>query len=524
LAAQIAENPLAPYAGPIYWDYQLQPANQVLAPPVMLYWTAAAMRLLGDETWLWKLSLWPLHLLLVAALFSLLHRFTGPAAMPLLWMTTLGPALLPSTNLMLDVPALALSLTAVAVFLRASDRGSWTAAVLAGMIAGLALQTKYTAFTVPLAMLAWGLLQRRLGLALTAVGIAAAVFVAWELYVALGQGQSHFLFALQHRSGSTASRIRHLASPLFTMTAAIAPGTGLVAVFARTRSRRWLVTGVVALVVGAAVLGVTPAETLVLSRDAASGQPRFDLEILLYLALTVSWWAALIAASGPLIPQLRAGSLSGPGSASTLLLMSWLGVEVLGYFVLSPFPAARRMLGLAVVMTLLAGRSALATGVVRSRALWLATAGSAACGILVSYVDLREAEASREVAEAIAATAKRFPSGTTAWFSGAWSFPFYAQRQGLQPVLHGQSALKRGDLLVLAEQPRKRVDFHPERAPLELVSVVSVEADVPWQTVPCYYGGRTVLRHLEGARIRAVVYRVLEEFVPSAYGELPALH
>ena len=50
---------------------------------------------------------------------------------------------------MTDVPALSLGLFAVAVFLRAGDRSSMSLALLAGLLAGLATQTKYTALTIP---------------------------------------------------------------------------------------------------------------------------------------------------------------------------------------------------------------------------------------------------------------------------------------------------------------------------------------------------------------------------------------
>src|ERR1700677_620732 len=118
-AAHIAEDPLRPYDFEIYWGFQLQPANHLLAPPVLPYWLAASMWCLGREPWLWKLALWPLHALLVGSLFALMRRFAGQHAMALVWMTVLSPALLPSSNLMLDVPALALGTAALVVFLRA---------------------------------------------------------------------------------------------------------------------------------------------------------------------------------------------------------------------------------------------------------------------------------------------------------------------------------------------------------------------------------------------------------------------
>src|SRR5262245_17657843 len=48
-AAHIAQHPLAPSDFDVYWDYHWQPANQVLAPPLVPYWIAGAMVCLGDD-------------------------------------------------------------------------------------------------------------------------------------------------------------------------------------------------------------------------------------------------------------------------------------------------------------------------------------------------------------------------------------------------------------------------------------------------------------------------------------------
>ena len=58
-------------------------------------------------------------------------------------MIVFAPAFLPSWNLMLDMPALALTLGALALFVRAATRQSIGWAVCAGLAAGLAAQTKY---------------------------------------------------------------------------------------------------------------------------------------------------------------------------------------------------------------------------------------------------------------------------------------------------------------------------------------------------------------------------------------------
>jgi hypothetical protein len=498
-AAHIAEHPLAPYAFAVYWGDELQPANDLLAPPVLLYWTAAAMRCLGEQPWLWKLALWPLHVLLAFSLHALLSRFARSAVMPLVWMIMLSPALLPSTNLMLDVPALALGLTSIAVFLRGADRSSWTVALGAGFIAALAMQTKYTMLVTPAVFLAWGVTHGKVRLASLAAGVSLAVFTAWELVVYWQQGDSHFLLALQHRTGSTTARMRHLVSPLLTMTAAVTPGVLLASLYVWKRSWMWLAAAAAALVGGLLVIG-TGAEA----------------EIPLYATLAAAWWLTMTL----VIFRLWQARGSRP---TVVFLLLWFSVEIAGFFAMSPFPAARRVLGLAVVSTLLVGHFAWQNWAVKAGPLWFAAGISAVCGAWLAFVDLHEADAARQAAMRSAEVARGLATQGTTWFSGTWGFQFYAQRQGLEPLLPGVTWLKRGDVLVLAQQPLKRVDLHLESAPVMAQQVVVVQDHLPWQTVVCYYSGRTPLRHQEGPRIRVTVYRVLEDFVAVGQGEMPAL-
>src|SRR5437899_1734700 len=66
LARQISHAPLDPYAFEQFWYQQPQPANEVLAPPVLSYWLGLGMRLVGDNPV--ALKLWVLPFTLVFCL------------------------------------------------------------------------------------------------------------------------------------------------------------------------------------------------------------------------------------------------------------------------------------------------------------------------------------------------------------------------------------------------------------------------------------------------------------------------
>src|SRR5690348_7059043 len=58
-AAQLAEHLTDPYGFTVFWYQWPQPANTVLAPPVLPYWWSLAIRLFGERPFFWKVWLLP---------------------------------------------------------------------------------------------------------------------------------------------------------------------------------------------------------------------------------------------------------------------------------------------------------------------------------------------------------------------------------------------------------------------------------------------------------------------------------
>src|SRR5207248_659045 len=114
------------------------------------------------------------------------------------------------------------------------------------------------------------------------------------------------------------------------------------------------------------------------------------------------------------------------GVAVEWFLVLWLGLEVLGYFALSPFPAVRLVLGLVVVGTLLVGRLAERTCRSPGRAglVWVAVAASVVLGVGFYGVDLWEARAQKLAAERAAQWVRALSAktGGTVWCAGAFGF------------------------------------------------------------------------------------------------------
>ena len=372
-AAQIARAPLDPYGFEVKEGV---PANHYLVPPVLPYWLAIGVRVFGNDLVLLKWWLLPFALIFVFALHAVLERFAPGMELPLVCMTALSPAFLPSWNLMLDLPALAISLCALAAFFQACDRQSWLLGALSGVLMGIAAQTKYTAFVTPAAAIAYALLFRRWRLGFLAAALAAAVFIAWEVFIALRYGESHFIYSLHQRDAGFWTRIARLILPLFGLLGGLAPALGLLSLAALRLRRRLVLVAGIAVCTGYLVLVFVPDCYAVLIRDAG-GRERLTLSNVIFGLCGLGVCVSIGGTAWRLCRQhAPAGQVANGTLSADLFLILWLALELAGYLALSPFPAARRLVSLLVVATVLVGRLASENCVSRARIRLVARLGS----------------------------------------------------------------------------------------------------------------------------------------------------
>jgi len=192
----------------------------------------------------------------------------------------------------------------------------------------------------------------------------------------------------------------------------------------------------------------------------------------------------------------------------------WLGLEIVGYFVFSPFPAVRRVLGIAIVSLLLIGRLLSRAGLSEARRVRGVVAAGIVFGLGYYAVDLRDAWAQKQAAEQSAEWVRRQGSGT-GWYVGHWGFQYYAEHAGLQPVIPGISPLRRDDWLIV---PCSRVNQQDIQIPDGVVvpsALFGISDPVPFRTTSGYYGSRMPVEPLAGLRLSVTIYRVLTDFIPN---------
>jgi hypothetical protein len=538
----IAANPLDPYGFSIYWYTAPEPAFEVLAPPVVPYWLAVGVTLFGEHGALLKLWLLPFVWVFAWAVRDLLRRFARGTESRLLPLIVLSPAVLPTVNLMLDVPALGLGLAAVAVFARAcepvpalrhrastqTDCGSWRLAVAAGVLAALAMQTKYTALLIPPAIGWYGVTHRRLRLAALAVLVSVTTFAAWEGALVANYGRSHFLHHAADQEPARADGEGHLAAylrakrdlapPLAGHLGCVGIAVGLVAAAALGVARRWLVLAAGVWAAGLALIVFLPYRMTVLT----AGEPGRTADV---TATTAFWQAfgmlvlAALAGCAVLLSFRFGKGLRLRANGGTAFVVGWVLLELVGYFVLTPFPAARRVIGFVVVGGLLAGRALSRVERIHPQQRlpgWLIAFGIAT-GFAVAALDTLDAFPEKWCAERAAVIASDRPEGSTVWYAGHWGFQFYCERGGMKPAVPGHSVLQPGDILVLPVYPdehrfyRPHIGSRPIRPPAWAAALL---AEVVWddaisgQTIPNFHGGSDPVVGRDHPRLRVVVYRI----------------
>lgn len=499
LARQIVAHPLDPGGFDMFWFEWPTQASDRLVPPLLPYWLAASMALFGDQPFAWKLCLLPFTLLLVFSLHTLAHRFASAVAMPVVVLIAFSPAILPGFNLMLDVPAEALIFASLAVFMAAADRRSTALTLAAGLLAGLAMLTKYTGVMAPAAILLYATMFGGLRSGIVACAAATAVFLSWEWATFLMYGRSQFLFLLQHAFTEPWTRLQ-LAEAMWKTLGAVHVAVGLLALSV-CGAPRWLVWALV----GAAGAGFGLIAFYPIENAAFAILGTVTIAAILWAAMKGfrcehggPWWRALWE-------QRRA----------ELFLLALMILEIVAYFAVSPFGAVRRLMGLTIVSTLLVGGLAAGNAGApgRRRLIWGLAVFNTALGMGFYALDTREAAVFESGARQAVAEIHRHDFGARVWYLGHWGFQFYAERQGMKPLVPEHTQLRAGDWIVIPDRSSAAA-IAAAPGQLSLVDTIVIDDAVKLKTHPSYYAGFVPLEHRNHPRLRVALYRADTDFTP----------
>jgi hypothetical protein len=496
-AEHITLHPLDPYGFDL-WD--LQSANATLAPPVFLYWCAAGIRLFGPDPYWLKLWLLPIVLLFVFSLHALGRRFTDGLETLFVFVVVTSAAVLPCVNLMLDVPSLALGLASIAVFMRACDHRSVFEATVAGLIAGLAMETKYTAFTAPAAMLLYSLRVRRLRLGLLALVVAGGVFLAWEGFIAAKYGDSHFWLGAMQYSAPLSAKLR-LVQPLFGCLGALVPFLLPMALAALGCSSRVVATVSGGLAISVAMLALPEGVWPSVITPKTSG--------IVFGLVGLTLLAAVAVVAVRLIRGFSTNAAPTPSKrmfSDDVFLIGWLVLELAGYFALSPYAAARRVMGLVVLLSLLTVRLPARDSRRRTKLLWMVAVLGTVHGLFLFMADDNWWRGRKELVSEAARVCRAENPKAAIWYFGDTAFDFYARRHRMQRLFLSDAIPASGDFVIVAEGFEDF--FHRHAASSRCVESGAAERRSRLPVKSQFQASSVPIARWGSSRFRAQIYRV----------------
>ena len=225
------------------------------------------------------------------------------------------------------------------------------------------------------------------------------VFAGWEGMLVEKYGRSHFRYHASAQQAELApgeSRLAALVAEKIDLLpgllgdfGCLGAGVGLIAAGALPIPRRWLRIGAGLWLVGFVFVSLAPHRW-----SAPIVRAHWQVFGGLFLA-------AIGGCAFVLLVRIRNG-LAIRTHANSLFLVGWFALELAGYFALTPFPAARRVIGLVVVGGILAARAASRIGrrFPGRRAAGWAIALAIAAGVIVTAIDTLDAFPEKYLARA----------------------------------------------------------------------------------------------------------------------------
>jgi hypothetical protein len=502
IAEAVAKPPHRLYQQTHVWNSQLVDGMDLLCPPLMPAYLATGRYCLSpDET---ALKIWLLPFALALTFSTRFLARTWRLDDSIVPVVAFGGSMLPLFGFMLDVPAVGLGLASLACLVR----GGVAMAVLAGVLAALAFQTKYTMLTGPIILTGYAVLHRRWLDLMVAVPAAVTLIHGWEVWIVLFNGQSHFL---HHLKGQSPKGVHDLINAKVTLLLAflrhggfLLIGPSLVAFQAIVNRPRW--TYALAFAATVVFLGVTFLPSPWGARFCRIGWPVLGLFM---AATSISTMLRVIASREPL----------------DRFLLGWMVLELIASVVLSPFPAGRRLVPFGVAFAFaafrIAGARRLGPGIWVGPLLGLGFFALDAWDVRTEKVALQRA-------------AEKLSGEKNVTVYGTWGLQYYAEQQpnwqwayvDRRPIPFSPPGtfmvgvyLNKGDIII-APSPGTKMRCCPNHLPrfehisvLELIETIAIDDTIPGSTVPSLYAECDPLTSRTGPRLSITIYRVKSDLV-----------
>jgi 4-amino-4-deoxy-L-arabinose transferase-like glycosyltransferase len=435
MADAIRRDPARPYAFRAVWDREEESGARIIAsPPFYGYVLAAARAAFGEGEAVLRLAGLPFALLLVLCLASLARRFGVRAWAAALLAVTAPAFVVLSQMAMPDLVLASLVTAALAAFVSGFEGRKVALLLASGVALGLAVLTRYNILALVPVLLGYAWLRRGgYWRAAAPATIALLLFVGWNVFSHVTEGEAHFLASLRYaasESGVLATTDRLLATAAVIGGVTIFPGSLLAAYLpaGRVRWLCWLLAGELALGIALGALD-----------DLAPAVAALLLPVFLLAGLLVLGRAVVASIRGLLrrSPDVDVVEAFLSLWALAILLPPLVYIHSAAKFVLPALPA------LAILYL-----RRLPEGAAPVRRVVLAASGSLVVALGLALTDYRVAQLYRDAAEREVLPLQ--PAGREIAFGGHWGWQHYLERSGARALTWRDDRLRPGDLVAVA--------------------------------------------------------------------------
>jgi hypothetical protein len=413
-------------------------------PPLLSYYLAGVAALFGGSEIALHLGCLAVTVLTALGIYSLARMWCGRPLLATMIAIFTPAFLVSSSTLMCDVAMLGLWIWALVLWERAligGEQSRWQF-IGAGVLAGLAVLTKYSAITLlPLLPLLSILRTRKPGWWLAGLAVPLFMLAGYEWLTARIYGRGLFSAAVQY------AHTTHINFPggwraNGIVDLAFAGGSLLPLLFFAPwlwRRRTWLWGGIIVL----GGLGVTFWwwNDVALNSEFPNLMKHWDFRV----------QVVLLVASGLHLLLLVAAEGWRRRDIVTVILVLWIAGVTCFATVLNWTVNVRSFLPLvpAVVILLARRLEAARENVVRESRLWWPLIPAAVISMSLAVADFQLADSARIAATEI--IAKHKSANHTVWFEGHGAFQYYMEKLGGQPIDFERSLLQPDDVVVVPE-------------------------------------------------------------------------
>lgn len=411
-------------------------------PPLTSYWIALISSTFGFSEPVLHAGFFLAAFVSLSGIYFLAKEWSGRPFLSAIIALVTPVFFISTTTLMCDMLMFAFSIWSVVLWQTGLRSGKVGLLLLAGVLLGAAILTKYTAVSlVGLLVVLGALHERRAGWWLAALAVPLLMLAAFEVSTAQTYGKGLFSLANQYASANRSVFGGGWAAKLMSGLA-FAGGSSLpILLFAPLLwTRRVLLAG--GLGIFALCLGILLWLKKIGPMELAGRKEGYWLFVV---------QMALMAGAGLHLLLLSVMEWRQRRDDISAVIGLWIiGTFVLGA-VLNWTVSARTFLPMIAPAAILIARRVQwpESGPPKwtdIRSYWPLIA-SAAVTLLVARGDLRLANSARDAA--LQTAIKYRPSGARIWFEGHWGLQYYLQNVNAQPVDYRRTTLSPGDLLIL---------------------------------------------------------------------------